>query len=89
MAFEQVTLSKNGVDKIAYSPSQLVALKFDGYTPKTAKDAKTAQSNVAPFNPDDHTAAEVAEYIAGASETEAQRVRDAEAAGKNRSTALA
>lgn len=89
MAFEQVTVSKNGVDKIAYSASQLVALRFDGYTPKTKKDAKVAEQNVTPFNPDDHSAAEVAAYIAGADETEAQRVRDLETAGKNRTTALA
>lgn len=89
MAFKPVTVTKNGVDKVAHSPGELVAHRWDGFLPKTARDAKTAESNVEPFNPTDHTAAEVAEYIAGASATEAQRVRDAETAGKNRASALA
>lgn len=89
MAFKPVTVTKNGVDKVAHSPAELVSHRWNGFLPKTAKDAKAAEANVAPFDPSDHTAAEVAEYIAGASATEAQRVRDAEVAGKNRTSALA
>lgn len=88
--FKQVTMvHRDGRERIAHSAPQQVALKFAGFAPKTKADVQVAQENVAPFDPSEHTAAEVAAHIAAADATEAQRVRDAEVAGKNRASALA
>lgn len=88
--FKQVTMAhRDGREFIAHSASEQVALKFRGFLPKSKADARAAEANVAPFNPDEHSAADVAAYIASADAAEATRVRTAEAAGKNRASALA
>jgi hypothetical protein len=46
--------------------------------------AQTGGLNPGPFDPAEHTAPEVMSYLDGATAAEAERVLDAEAAGKNR-----
>lgn len=84
MAQFPVTVRKGDDVREANSPSSLVAWKFKGYTLDSGDQIETPK----PFDPSEHSAAEVSDYLLAADTAEYQRVADLERAGKNRSTAL-
>ena len=57
-----------------------------GATGINAVDADEAEAQGEEFNPDNHTVAEVNNYLSDASDEERERVLEAERAGQNRST---
>lgn len=70
------------------SPSAVAYFRRHGYGVEPAEEPAADEESDAPFDPAAHTVDEVAEYLAEADEAERDRVLDAEAAGKARSSLL-
>jgi hypothetical protein len=69
----------------ANNPSALVQWRYRGYTLEKTGELIPAQ---APFDPSEHSAAEVNAYLLAADTAEYERVAQLEKDGKNRSSAL-
>lgn len=85
MAQFPVKVRKGDDVREANNPSALVQFRFDGYVlDDTGEFIETPRQ----FDPAEHSAAEVNQYLLEADTAEYNRVAELERSGKNRSTAL-